>query len=138
MNLAATLGELNRRVLLVDLDPQASASNWYGMTEEGKGLFEGFMESRDLKEPIQQTCVSRVEMIPSFSWLLGVDKAFVGEGGAEMILSRHYLSSPGTFSTPIGGGSCGMNVWEALSFRPLFHLIYNETKCQGMSCLLDS
>ncbi len=88
MNLAATLGELNRRVLLVDLDPQASASNWYGMTEEGKGLFEGFMESRDLKEPIQQTCVSRVEMIPSFSWLLGVDKAFVGEGGAEMILSR--------------------------------------------------
>ena len=36
VNLAATLGELNRRVLLVDLDPQASASNWYGMTKRAK------------------------------------------------------------------------------------------------------
>ena len=88
VNLAATLGELNRRVLLVDLDPQASASNWYGMTEEGKGLFEAFTESRDLKELIQQTCVSRVEMIPSSSWLVNVDKALAGEVGAEMILSR--------------------------------------------------
>lgn len=89
VNLAATLGELKRRVLLVDLDPQASASNWYGIAEEGKGLFEAFTESRNLKDLIQPTCVPRVEMIPSSSWLVGVDKALAGEVGAEMILNRH-------------------------------------------------
>jgi len=89
VNLAATLGDLNRRVLLVDLDPQASASNWYGIHEEGKGLFEAFTESRNLQDLIHQTCVPRVELIPSSSWLVGVDKALAGEVGAEMILSRH-------------------------------------------------
>ncbi|HNP61003.1 MAG TPA: ParA family protein [Nitrospirales bacterium] len=89
VNLAATLGELKRRVLLVDLDPQASASNWYGISEEGKGLFEAFTESKNLKDLIQSTCVPRVDMIPSSSWLVGVDKALAGEVGAEMILNRH-------------------------------------------------
>ncbi|GJL70121.1 MAG: sporulation initiation inhibitor protein Soj [Nitrospirales bacterium] len=89
VNLAATLGELKRRVLLVDLDPQASASNWYGIAEEGKGLFEAFTESKNLKNLLQSTCVPRVEMIPSSSWLVGVDKALAGEVGAEMILNRH-------------------------------------------------
>ncbi|MDT3776785.1 ParA family protein [Nitrospira sp. MA-1] len=89
VNLAATLGELKRRVLLVDLDPQASASNWYGIAEEGKGLYEAFTESKNLKDLIQSTCVPRVDMIPSSSWLVGVDKALAGEVGAEMILNRH-------------------------------------------------
>ena len=89
VNLAATLGDLNRHVLLIDLDPQASASTWYGIHEEGKGLFEAFTESRNLKDLIRQTCVPRVEVIPASSWLVGVDKALAGEVGAEMILSRH-------------------------------------------------
>lgn len=92
VNLAATLGELDRRVLLVDLDPQASASTWYGFIEEGKGLFEVFTESRNLKDLIHQTCVPRVEVIPSSSWLIGVDRALAGEVGAEMILSRQLAS----------------------------------------------
>lgn len=92
VNLAATLGELKRRVLLVDLDPQASASNWYGVVEEGKGLFDAFTESRNLKDLIHPTCVPRVEMIPSSAWLVGVDKALAGEVGAEMILSRHLAA----------------------------------------------
>lgn len=92
VNLAATLGDLNRRVLLIDLDPQASASNWYGIAEEGKGFLEALTESRNLKEFIRQTCVPRVEVIPATSWLVGVDKALAGEVGAEMILARHMAS----------------------------------------------
>jgi len=36
VNIAATLGDLKRRVLLMNLDPKVSASNWYGITEEGE------------------------------------------------------------------------------------------------------
>src|SRR6266851_4970573 len=42
VNLAAALGELGQRVLIVDLDPQASASGWCGVRDGGSGLFELF------------------------------------------------------------------------------------------------
>jgi len=60
-----------------------------GLQKRGKGLFEAFTASRNLKKLIRQTCVPRVEVIPSSSWLVGVDKELAGEVGAEMILSRH-------------------------------------------------
>ena len=37
VNLAATLAEQGRRVLLIDLDPQHSATTWYDVTEGGRG-----------------------------------------------------------------------------------------------------
>ena len=42
VSLAAALGEQGQRVLLVDLDPQASASGWCGVRDGGSGLFELF------------------------------------------------------------------------------------------------
>ena len=38
VNLAAALAEKNKKVLLLDLDPQGSASSWLGVKEGGKGL----------------------------------------------------------------------------------------------------
>ena len=40
VNLAATLAEKGRKVLLIDLDPQYSATQWYDVTEGGKGVFD--------------------------------------------------------------------------------------------------
>lgn len=36
VNLAAALGKQDRRVLVLDLDPQASASNWLGIKDGGE------------------------------------------------------------------------------------------------------
>ena len=38
VNLAAALAEANKKVLLIDLDPQASASMWYGIKDKAKGF----------------------------------------------------------------------------------------------------
>ena len=35
VNLAATLAEQGRKVLVIDLDPQHSATTWYDVTEGG-------------------------------------------------------------------------------------------------------
>ena len=44
VNLGATLAEKGKKVLLIDLDPQYSATQWYDVTEVGKGVFDLFAE----------------------------------------------------------------------------------------------
>lgn len=86
VNLAAALGEKDRRVLVIDLDPQASASNWYGMRDAGKGLLEVFTERKDLASLVRETEAPGVALIPSSAWLVGIEKALAREKDAEMIL----------------------------------------------------
>lgn len=88
VNLAAALGERGRKVLLVDLDPQASASAWVGAKDESRGLLEVFTGGRKLLELVQASAVPGVDVVPSSAWLVGVEKAVAGEPGAEAILRR--------------------------------------------------
>ena len=46
VNVAAALGEQGHRVLLLDLDPQASASAWLGCTNGDRGLLDGLHRQR--------------------------------------------------------------------------------------------
>ena len=48
VNLAAALGEQDRRVLLVDLDPQASATAWLGVKDPGRALFDVFTANKSI------------------------------------------------------------------------------------------
>jgi len=86
VNLAAGVGERGRRVLVVDLDPQASASRWLGVRDGGKGLLDAFVGRGSIAEMISTTSVPGVEVVASSEWLVGVDKALAGEVGAETVL----------------------------------------------------
>jgi chromosome partitioning protein len=88
VNLAAALGERGRRVLVVDLDPQASASSWLGIRDGGRGLFDAFTGNGNLADLVHLTDVSNVSVIPSSSWLIGLEKALAAEVGAETVLRR--------------------------------------------------
>lgn len=94
VNLAAALGEKKRRILVIDLDPQASASQWLGINEAGKGLLEIFTNNAHLPELIQATQTVGVDLVPASSWLVGAEKALAGEVGAETILRRHLQALP--------------------------------------------
>jgi chromosome partitioning protein len=94
VNLAAALGELERRVLVVDLDPQHSATAWFGVKDAGKGILVVFSDNTGLGDIIQPTQVSGVDLAPSSPWLVGVEKVLAGEVGSETILRRNLEILP--------------------------------------------
>ena len=88
VNLAATLAEKQRRVLIVDLDPQASATNWYAVTDAGRDLYQLFTDGAALASIIRPTQIDRVSLVPASAWLVGVERALAAEPGAEGILKQ--------------------------------------------------
>ncbi len=90
VNLAAALAEAGKRVLVIDLDPQASASLWYGFKEKGKGLFDLLTQDAKFETAIEATGVERLFMVPSSPLLAGVEKALANEVAAESILKDKF------------------------------------------------
>lgn len=94
VNLAAALGEKNRRVLLIDLDPQHSATAWYGVKNAGKGVLGVFTDDGHLADFVQEAGAPGVDLVPSSAWLVGAEKILAGEVGAETILRRNLERLP--------------------------------------------
>src|SRR4051794_14638878 len=83
VNLAAALGELRRRVLVIDLDPQASATAWLGQSPIERGLLDVFTGNVHLSDLVARTDVPGVDLIPGSVRLTTVEKATAGDVGTE-------------------------------------------------------
>jgi chromosome partitioning protein len=94
VNLAAALSEKGKHVLVIDLDPQASASQWLGINDGGKGLFAVFTENGNLTDLIADTPTSGLSVIASSSWLIGAEKALAREVGAELLFRKAVRKLP--------------------------------------------
>ena len=88
VNLAAALAEKGKRVLVVDVDPQANATGWFGVRDAGKGVFAALCENGSLSDVVVRTETEGVDLAPSSAWLVGAERALAGEVGAEGILRR--------------------------------------------------
>jgi len=85
VNVAAALGEMGRRVLLIDLDPQASASGWLGVVEDGRGLLDVFTDNVPVVDLVRESETPGVDVVPATTWLTNTEKALAGEPGAETV-----------------------------------------------------
>jgi chromosome partitioning protein len=66
INLSACLAQAGRRVLLLDLDPQANATSGLGLEKlEGASAYRPLLGEGDLLEKIRPTAFERLEIIPS-------------------------------------------------------------------------
>ena len=75
INLAASLGELKKRVLLVDLDPQGNSTTGVGINKSdySKSMYELLKDEATLDEVIIKTDFKNLYVIPATINLAGID-----------------------------------------------------------------
>jgi chromosome partitioning protein len=74
VNLAACLAELNYRVLLIDLDPQANATSGLGINAPpGSSIYNVLLGHGHLIEKVQPTSIERLFLVPSEVDLAGAE-----------------------------------------------------------------
>lgn len=93
VNLAAALLEADRRVLLVDLDPQASASTWLGVRDGDQDLLGVLGGKVNLRDVVRETD-SGVDLVASSSWLAAAEQTIGGQPGAELVLRKALRKLP--------------------------------------------
>lgn len=81
INLGAALGAFERRVLVVDCDPQGNASRGLGDEAEAPHLYHGLTGEADPEAVIRSTEFPNLDLIPADRDLVGVEVEFVGEEG---------------------------------------------------------
>lgn len=89
VNLAAGLGVAGRKVLVVDLDPQANTTTWLGSSDQGAaGAWQLLTDQTDIRELIQPTQSERVSLVAGSRLMAGLEKAMSGEMAVEARLKR--------------------------------------------------
>ncbi len=83
VNFAACLGEMGRKVLLVDMDPQGSASLSVGIINEGSELLDALQTNSAL--PVVATEVHNLDLVPSGMAMATANQWFTGDNVNEIL-----------------------------------------------------
>ena len=87
VNLAAGLVARDRRVLLMDLDPQGNASSWLG-ANSGASLYSVLADDLSLASQITSSSVAGLDVVPSSQRLAGAERILASELASETVLGR--------------------------------------------------
>jgi chromosome partitioning protein len=71
INLAAALAMLNRRILLVDLDPQANASSGLGITDPALTVYDVLIGKASARQVTIDSSIPNLKILPATSDLAG-------------------------------------------------------------------
>ena len=85
LNLSSALALKGHKVLLVDLDPQASASSGLGMDSQ-KDIYAALMNQCSLKEVVCSSSINGLDVAPASSHLAGAEIDLVHEENREFFL----------------------------------------------------
>lgn len=79
VSLAASLAERGLATLLIDLDPQGSASAWLAAPDLARRSFDALVAGRDLGATVVRTRVAGLEMVPASASLLAAEGRLKGD-----------------------------------------------------------
>ena len=90
INLAASLGVLEKRVLLIDADPQANATSGIGIDVETVevGTYQLLEHSNSAKEAIVKTDTPNLDAIPAHIDLVAIEIELVDKDNREYMLKN--------------------------------------------------
>lgn len=104
VNLAASLAAGEKRVLLVDLDPQSNASSSVGYPRGSveQGSYELLLSGAALADVVRPTDLSTLWVIPASADLAGAEVELVNVEGRESVLRRALA--------PLAEGALGLDL----------------------------
>ncbi|EAU53426.1 ParA family protein [Mariprofundus ferrooxydans] len=97
INLAASLAALEKRVLLIDLDPQGNSTSGLGVNQNTvrSGTYDVLMGDAQLSDAIIATDCERLLLLPASMDLAGAEIELVSELGRELRLEQAFAAYKG-------------------------------------------
>ena len=99
INLGAALAALEKRILLVDCDPQANATRGLGVFAQEPDLYDVLAGDAKMERAVRPTGFPFLEVVPASRDLVGVEVEFVGLPGWEFRLSKALESLKPAYDT---------------------------------------
>jgi len=90
INIAASLAAAEKKVLLIDADPQGNSTSGLGLDKNSSdgSLYDLYIERKGLDEIIQPTSLENLKIIPSNIELIGAELELSTKDGRETILKN--------------------------------------------------
>jgi chromosome partitioning protein len=94
MNLAASLAALEKKVLLIDADPQANASSGLGVdvNKIDASIYNALLGEMDIRDVIYTTDINGLDIIPSHINLVGAEIELLNVKHQEQVLKKLLTS----------------------------------------------
>lgn len=86
VNLAAALGVLEKKVLIIDADPQANATSGLGIEQSEFSTYNLLEQSAEVSECIQKTASPNLDIVPSHIDLVAAEIELVDRENREYML----------------------------------------------------
>jgi chromosome partitioning protein len=142
VNLATELALTGNRVVLLDLDPQGSATSGLRIdsTVLNKDLYDVFIEKANLSEILISTPIDKLEIIASARDLVSIEMELVEKAERELILNKELAKLNRSFvviDCPPSSGLLTLNALGAADFL-LVPLQAEYYALEGISSLMET
>lgn len=99
INLAACLGKLGQKILLVDVDPQSNATSGLGVdkNENGHGIYECMLGQENVESTIRTLPWENLSLLPAKRNLAGAEVELIGMERREYFLTSCLGKSKDSF-----------------------------------------
>jgi chromosome partitioning protein len=90
VNLSASIAIAEKKVLLIDIDPQGNSTSGMGLSKEGSNgtIYDALLRGSGLKEMIQKTTLAFLDIVTSNTDLIGAEIELIQEKDREKKLDH--------------------------------------------------